>query len=658
MCGIAGLLTSAECVDEAALKLMGSRLVHRGPDDSGLWVDQKVGIGLVHRRLSIIDLSSHGHQPMASPSGRYIITYNGEIYNFKALRKEVQGVVPDLCLQGGSDTEVLLVAIDHWGVEEALKRSNGMFAFALWDKKEHCLYLARDRMGEKPFYLGWVMNTFLFASELKALKDYPGAKWAVDRTALTLFLRQGFVPAPWSIYEGLYKLPTASLLRINKEQAPRALTLNELLQQTKSYWSLDKVVEIGIREPFQEDANTAADHLETLLTDAISMRMLADVPLGAFLSGGIDSSIIVALMQSVSDRPVKTFTVGFDDAKYNEADYAKAVADHLGSDHTELYVSAKDALDLVPTLPNIFDEPFADASQIPTFLVSHLIHRYVTVALSGDGGDELFYGYGRYRAAYSVWSVFGVLPYHLRLSFAKLIKVIPQSAWDGFDRCLPQSNRIFHTKGALGFRMHRLAKRLSVKDFDGFYRNMTEFWPDAEHVVIGSAVRDRDLFQALSTGVFSDPRQNMMFHDQLNYLPNDILVKVDRASMAVSLETRIPFLDHRLIEFAWSLPFSFKLRQGQEKWLLKQLLFRHVPPGLVERPKQGFAIPLAEWLRGPLKEWASEMLDAGKMKQQGYLVAAPVQRLWRAHLSGRGDYSYVLWAVLMFQAWLASHHDL
>jgi asparagine synthase (glutamine-hydrolysing) len=624
---------------------MGRTLQHRGPDDSGVWSDAEAGVGLAHRRLSIVDLSAAGHQPMSSPDRRFTLSYNGEIYNFAALRQELEARGHGF--QGHSDTEVMLAAFAEWGVEAAVKRFVGMFAFAVWDARERVLHLCRDRVGEKPLYYGWAGKAFVFGSELKALRAHPAWRGEIDRDALALLLRYNYIPAPYSIYKGVFKLLPGTILTVSAD----ALERREL-PAPHAYWSAREVAEAGMRDPFAGDADEATAVLEQLLREAIAGQMVADVPLGAFLSGGIDSSLVVALMQAQSGRPVKTFTIGFHEAAYNEAEFAKAVAGHLGTEHTELYVTPKEALAVIPRLPALYDEPFADSSQIPTFLVSQLTRRSVTVSLSGDGGDELFGGYNRYFWGRRIWDKIGWMPRGLRRSAARGIVSVSPAAWDA----------TFHGLGPLlpgkfkqtipGDRMHKLAEVLGVEHPEAMYRSLVSMWKTPTELVPGASEPPTELSSENEWPALPDFVERMMYLDLMTYLPDDILVKVDRAAMGVSLETRVPYLDHRVVEFAWRLPLALKIRGGKGKWLLRQILYKYVPPELIERPKTGFGIPIDSWLRGPLRAWAEELLDEGRLKREGFFDPRPIRQKWAEHLSGNRNWQYYLWGVLMFQAWL------
>ncbi len=640
MCGIAGFLSLARTEDPSAILIrMADAIVHRGPDDAGVWTDEEAGVALAHRRLSILDLSPAGHQPMLSPSGRYVMVFNGEIYNHLTLRQRLAGYG----WRGHSDTETLLAGFERWGVEATLKKSVGMFAIALWDRETATLTLARDRLGEKPLYYGWQGDALLFGSELKALKAHPMFRAEIDRDALTLFLRHNAIPAPYSIYQGIHKLPAGTFLQVHAGQKQA---------RPMAYWSARTVAEAGQRNRFRGSDQEAVAELEQLLSQAVGGQMVADVPLGAFLSGGIDSTTVVALMQAQSARPVKTFTIGFDEAGYNEAEHAHAVARHLGTEHTELYVKPEEAQSVIPLLPGLYDEPFADSSQIPTYLVSRLAKSHVTVSLSGDGGDELFAGYNRYFWAQNIWRRLGWLPQSVRAALAGVLTTLPPSAWNSafrkFDRLLPANLRYANP----GDKLHKLAGILAVRNAEEIYWGLVSHWRHPAQIVKDATEPATVLTDASQWADVPDLTHRMMYLDTVTYLPDDILTKVDRAAMGVSLETRGPLLDHRVLEFAWTLPLGMKLRDGQSKWLLRQVLYRHVPKALIERPKMGFGIPLDVWLRGPLRAWAEELLSPSRLEAEGYFQSRPIQQKWREHLSGKRNWSYDLWDVLMFQSWL------
>lgn len=633
MCGITGLWSTSAGSDLADIAgRMGAQLIHRGPDDSGVWTDHTAGIALAHRRLAILDLSPEGHQPMCSHDRRYVIAFNGEIYNHLELRRSLG----DVSWRGHSDTEVLLEAIVRWGLESALQRCVGMFALALWDCKERSLSLARDRLGEKPLYYGWVNNALVFASELKALRVHPAWRGTIDRAALALYLRYGNVPAPHSIYQGISKLAPAMIARFSSAGSNPV---------PRHYWSALEAASQGRAAPVQMTDAAAVTALEAVLRQSIAGQSIADVPLGAFLSGGIDSSLIVALMQTGSGQPVKTFTIGFDAADYDEAPYAAAVARHLGTEHTELYVTPEEARQVIRRLPDLYDEPFADSSQIPTFLVAGLARRQVTVALSGDGGDELFGGYTRYRWGPRILR-HGPL---LRQSLAALLDALSPGAWDAVFHWIPGAN----TPAAPGDKLQKLAALLRCNSRRELYQQLVSFWPEASGIVVdgGKTLPGREASWPDGWNFC----EQMMLKDAQEYLPDDILAKVDRASMGVSLETRAPFLDHRVFEFAWQLPMSLKIRGQESKWLLRQLLYQYVPRELIERPKAGFSVPIGEWLRGPLREWAEALLDAGRLRREAYFDPVPIREAWLQHQRGERNWQHRLWAVLMFQAWLENN---
>lgn len=621
---------------------MARRIAHRGPDDAGAWVDAQAGIALAHRRLAIVDLSAAGHQPMVSASSRYMLVYNGEIYNHAELRSALDtGAVVNW--RGHSDTETLLAGFDAWGIEATLQKTVGMFALALWDRQEQALCLARDRLGEKPLYYGWQGETFLYGSELKALKAHPAFRGEIDRGALALMLRHNYIPAPYSIYRGIRKLPPGTCLK---------LVAGRQDAEPLPYWSLREVVRQGQVQPFAGSEQDAVLALEMRLREAVGLQMVADVPLGAFLSGGIDSSTIVALMQAQSSRPVKTFTIGFHEQGYDEAGHAAAVAKHLGTDHTELYVTPEQALAVIPRLPALYDEPFSDPSQIPTFLVSQLARQQVTVSLSGDAGDELFGGYDRYFWAGSIQRKLGRIPVSLRTVAAQALRRLSPQAW----------TRLYHpVSGVLPSRMrmaqpgdkaHRLADIMMAGSPEEIYRGLVSHWKHPDEIVIGATESATVLTDHASWPAHQDFEQRMMYIDTMSYLPDDILAKVDRAAMGVALETRVPFLDHRVVELAWQLPTSMKIRDGQGKWVLKQVLHKYLPKALFERPKMGFGVPIDSWLRGPLRAWAESLLNEARLAREGFFNPAPIRQKWREHLSGERNWQYLLWDVLMFQAWL------
>jgi asparagine synthase (glutamine-hydrolysing) len=613
---------------------MARAVEHRGPDAEGTWVDAAAGIALGSRRLSIIDLSDAGAQPMTSTSGRYVLAYNGEIYNAPQLAPTLESA--GRRFRGHSDTEVLVEAIDEWGVERALERANGMFAFACWDTQRRRLHLARDRMGEKPLYYGWMGQQLLFGSELKALRAHSSFDSEIDRDALALFLRVNCVPAPWSIFRDVKKLPPATVLTIDPEAQPDAAA-------PEPYWSLPDAG--SGRRLSDEDA---VDRLDELLRDATRCRMRSDVPLGAFLSGGIDSSTVVAMMQSQSAEPVRTFTIGNSVATFDEAERASAVANHLGTHHTELRVTPDDALRVIPRLPDVYDEPFADSSQIPTLLVSEIARRSVTVSLSGDGGDELFGGYDRYRWVPRVARTLESVPAGIRRAGAGAVLAVPPRVWDTAARAVPVALR----PRLPGAKLTKLATIMRLDAPDAMFRRVISHWEQPDAIVIGA--NEPAIPQMAPWPPGTDAAARMMAIDAVTYLPDDILVKLDRATMSVSLEGRVPLLDHRLVELAATLPPDAKIRNGTSKWVLRRVLRRYVPDELFERPKTGFGVPIGDWLRGPLRDWAESLLAEDRLRAEGYLRPEPIRACWHEHLARRRDWEYHLWDVLMFEAWLES----
>jgi asparagine synthase (glutamine-hydrolysing) len=614
---------------------MSATLTHRGPDDAGSWVDAGAGVALGHRRLSILDLSAAGHQPMISADGRHVLAFNGEIYNFRVLRDRLRA--SGSRFRGDSDTEVLLEAIAAWGVRRAIDAAVGMFAFAVWDRERRELTLARDRMGEKPLYYGLVSGTFLFASELKALRKHPRWGGEIDRAALTLFMRHNYVPSPYTIHRGIQKLPAACTLRVEWGTRPT-------VRHPEPYWSIP----VGSREATLPRADgEVVDRLEVLLRQAIRDQIVADVPVGAFLSGGIDSSTVVALMQQESSRPVRTFTIGVHDSATDEAPDARTIAAHLGTDHTEVYVTSDDALQTIPRLSEIYDEPFADSSQIPTLLVASTARRSVTVALSGDGGDELFGGYPRYIRGPFLASRVSRVPRAFRRSLASLLASGPVTSG---------VKSLFHGTGTTrAERLIRLAEVLEADSPLGAHRALLSNWIQPADLVLGGSEPPTALTSPAASPPHRSFAERMLLADSVSYLPDDLLVKVDRAAMAVSLETRLPMLDHRLVEFAWGLPWHMKVRDGQLKWVLRQVLHRYVPKALVDRPKRGFGVPVDRWLRGPLRAWASDLLQPERIRAEGYFRPDIVTRRWQEHLAGASDWSYPLWTLLMFQDWHEKH---
>jgi asparagine synthase (glutamine-hydrolysing) len=651
MCGIAGYwhldLQVNRAQSQGIVTAMTDTLVRRGPDSQGTWIDPAVGIGLGHRRLAILDLSPMGAQPMISHDGRYAIVFNGEIYNFATLRSELE---PSGHQFGGhSDTEVMLAAMVEWGVAAAVKRFVGMFAFALWDIQERVLHLGRDRVGEKPLYYGWVDNTLLFGSELKALVAHPQWVGKIDRNALALLIHYGYIPAPHSIYQGIQKLLPGTIISFATEQAKIA--------QPVAYWDLQTVVKDGLANPFMGSDAEAIDRLDLLLRQTIQAQMVADVPLGAFLSGGIDSSTVVALMQAQSTQPIATFSIGFEEQQYNEAEYAKAVAQHLGTAHTELYVKAEDALALIPKLPHLYDEPFADSSQIPTFLLSELTRQHVTVSLSGDAGDELFGGYSRYFTGVNLWQKIDRIPTNFRRLCVGMLRSLPPDKWnalvDNIGRVLPPLRQL-----KPGDKIQRVVNLLSAKQPLELYAQLVSLCQNPNQIVLNSTEPENIINSPPAwLDLNLDFASQMMYLDSMTYLPDDILVKVDRAAMGVSLESRVPFLDPQIIEFAWQLPQSMKFRDRQGKWLLRQVLYKYVPQQLIDRPKMGFGVPIDLWLRNELRDWAEALLDESRLKREGFFNPQVVRQQWMEHLSGEFDRCYLLWNILMFQAWLEHHQS-
>ena len=642
MCGLAGFWHPDSSSTEAALRAAAGRmadaLVHRGPDDRGTWADEQTGIALGFRRLAILDLSPTGHQPMLSRDDRYVVVFNGEIYNYQDLRAELEGL--GARFRGTSDTEVMLAGIVQWGIAATIAKLWGMFAIALWDRHDRTLWIARDRLGKKPLYYGWCDDTFLFGSELKALRAHPACPTRVSPQALASFLRFAYVPSPHCIYEGLHKLLPGSYARIRDGQAT-----------VTRYWDPRAVATEGAAHPSLLDDVAAIDELDALLRDATRRRMVADVPLGAFLSGGIDSSAVVALMQAGSPQPVRTFTIGFAEGGYDEAQDAAAVAAHLGTTHTALYVTPEEARAVIPRLADIYDEPFADSSQIPTLLVAQMARRDVTVALSGDGGDEVFGGYNRYLWAPRIEQQTSAYPGWARRGVGRALAAVPPSTWDALGRISGGGAAAATGQRALGDKMHKLGTALAAASADDLYLSLVSQWQTppvagaaAEHPLL---LRDASIQAAAPAFV-----DRMMLVDTMTYLPDDILVKVDRATMAVSLEARAPLLDHRVVEWAWRQPRSRRIRNGQGKWALRQVLRRYVPDTLIDRPKSGFAVPVHAWLRGPLREWAEDLLSETALRDS-LLDAAPVRRAWQEHLSGRANHMPKLWTVLMWQAWRA-----
>ena len=599
-------------------------------------------MSLGHRRLSIVDLSSHGSQPMLSNSGRYVIVFNGEIYNHLLLRKELIKSGNNISWRGYSDTETLLACIDTWGIEKSIQKSSGMFAVAIFDTKENNLFLVRDRMGEKPLYYGFQNGVFLFGSELKAINKHPDSIRDIDRNAVALQFRYSYIPTPYSIYKGIKKLKAGTILKINLSKSK---IIKEILEEPKTYWSLEDVVINAQKNIYTGSSNEAINDLDGLLGKSVRDQMVADVPLGAFLSGGVDSSLIVSLMQSQSSMPIETFTIGFNEDDYNEAIFAKKIAKHLGTNHTELYVSSNDALSVVDSLPQIYDEPFSDSSQIPTYLISEMTKKNVTVSLSGDAGDELFGGYNRYLWTRKIWSRMKYMPISLRKFISYGIDSVSPSSWNRVLRQMidtPQS----------GDKMHKLSSILTSSSAEDCYLNLISHWSNSDNIVIGANNISTSLTDINNHLDFDSIEEKMMYLDSISYLPDDILSKIDRASMSVSLETRVPFLNHHVVEFANTLPLSMKIKDGESKWILRQLLYKYIPKNLVERPKMGFGMPIDIWLRGPLRDWAESLIEESRIKNEGFLNYEPIRKKWIEHISGKRNWQYHLWDILMFQAWL------
>ena len=666
MCGITGYWLLNHQFSEAEMsriiKNMTDSLIHRGPDDSGVWMDPKLGLALGHRRLSIIDLSPAGRQPMRTSDGKYVIAFNGEIYNHNLLRNKLSELGYTVNWNGNSDTETLLLCLENWGIEKTLQSCVGMFAISIWDIQTQTLTLARDRLGEKPIYYGWNNEAFIFGSELKALRAYVGFKQNICRKALSQYFRFSYVPAPLSIYQGIFKLEPGCLLSISG--APPKVTPLEPIRpggthgrlNIKRWWSLKQKVELGI--DYFETEDNLIQNIEKQLVESVNYQSSADVSLGAFLSGGVDSSTIVAIMQQQTKKRIKTFTIGFEERNFNEALYSRSISKHLGTDHFEMFVTSKNALDLIPNLPVIYDEPFADSSQIPTFLVSQMAKAEVTVALSGDGGDELFGGYNRYIWAPKIWNKFGSIPYSFRQVLLKGVKLVPKNI----------INRIENYPLMQGIGINNLSDKLQkttqaldgVKNLNTMYLKLISNRSDPANIVLGIEYASQEnskiiLNDSLPESGVEEDSLSMMYMDAMTYLPDDILSKVDRASMACGLETRVPFLDHRVVEMAWRLPLNMKIRGNTGKWILRKILYKYVPKELIERPKTGFAVPIGNWLRGPLRPWAEDLINEKRLISEGYLNPKHIYTIWHEHLLGIRDNSSELWTVLMFQSWLEKY---
>ena len=651
MCGITGFYSNSLSTFNNVIVDMNSAISHRGPDTNGVWLDKNSGIVLGHQRLSIIDVSSLGNQPMQSNSGRYILTYNGEIYNYLEIRKELKKNNSNIKWRSNSDTETLIESIDFWGLESTLQKIDGMFAFGLWDQKNRSLTLVRDRIGEKPLYYGWQgegnNRVFLFGSELKALKIHPEFNGQINRDAIALQLRHNCIPAPYTIYKDIYKLLPGNYLELKQSDLKK-----NLLSPPKQYWSLTSSLMHGNNNQLELSESEFQEKLKENLKISVKKQMISDVPLGAFLSGGIDSSTIVALMQSQSTKPVKTFTVGFNEKDYSEAQYAKKIAKHLGTNHTELYVSSKEAMDVIPKISTIYDEPFSDSSQIPTFLVSQLAKENVKVAISGDGGDELFCGYNRYIISEKFSPIFRFMPFKLRKTLASIIQSIPPKSLNKISKFLPILNQYSN----LGDKIHKGANVLNLKNFSDIYYTLCSHWKNPTKIVLNSEEPGTFLTKFKPNLKYLNNQQQMMALDLLTYLPDDILVKVDRAAMASSLETRVPFLDHKLIEHVFKIPHSLKYRNGNGKWILKRILNEYVPKNLTQRPKMGFEIPIGSWLRGPLRDWAENLLNEKRLNQENFFNTKFVRAKWFDHLDGKKNWQHDLWDILMFQVWLENNN--
>lgn len=633
MCGIVGFWHFNSDLSpkklETIIQSSMDAIQSRGPDDHGYWLDPKQGFALGHQRLAILDLSQAGHQPMISQNKRYVICYNGEIYNYRDLQKDLYN--KNISLNGHSDTETLLEYISCFGLEETLSKLIGMFAFALWDIKEDKLFLARDRMGIKPLYWGWNNNVLFFGSQLKSFFPHPNWQHKIDQKAIQLLLKFNYIPNPHSIYKDIYKLEPGHFISIEKNKSI----------QKKHYWSISDKQSHGTNNILNIPENEAIDNLESLLKNSIEKRMIADVPLGVFLSGGVDSSVVTALMQSISKKPINSFSIGFHEKEFDEAPHAKEVAQYIGTNHHELYISSQEALDVIPKIPQFWDEPFADSSQIPTYLLSSLTKNHVTVALSGDGGDELFAGYNRYLYSQKLWSFAKKAPYPIRKFIGKLLQTPSPKNWDRLFSLFP--NRLFPPQ--MGDKIYKTLSLAESKTPIDFYNNIVSFWDEKSLELENKSLYD---WPECHTGDFIS---QMQFYDMTTYLPEDILTKVDRASMAVGLEARVPLIDHRVVEWSFHLPMNYKIRQGQSKWILRQVLYKHVPKELIERPKMGFGIPLDQWLRGPLKEWAFDLLSENKLSSEYFPNKKAIQKRWQDHLKGKGSWQHSLWGVLMFQAW-------
>lgn len=647
MCGIAGFYALKKDFNtekgSGILEDMCDSIISRGPDAFGYWIDQNASVFLGHRRLSILELSDAGKQPMTSINKKFVIIFNGEIYNHLLIRKEIEKQVGTVNWKGLSDTETILAGFELWGVENTIRKLIGMFAFAVWNTEERSFTLGRDRVGEKPLYYGWLYDNengkiLVFGSQLKSIRKHPAFISEIDRDALSLYFRHNYIPAPYSIYKGIHKLEPGTLFVVSDSNVDGKIV---------KYWSAESVVKVGVLNPFEGTLGDAVTELDALLNNAVKLQMISDVPVGAFLSGGVDSSTVVALMQSNSSRAVKTFSIGFTDEMYDEAKYAKQVAHHIGTEHTELYVTPEQAMMVIHELPEIYDEPFSDSSQIPTYLVSKLAKTQVTVALSGDAGDELFCGYNRYTFTKKLWNNLNYLPIGVRSGIAQMISSVSPNKWNN----LFNSFRFVNNHRYIGDKIHKASGILTSRTIEDLYLGLISHWSSPCDLVLNS-LEPSGIYKSY-TSLFNvlDDVQKIMFLDTVSYLPDDILVKVDRAAMAVSLETRVPFLDHRVVEFAWSLPQKYKMNNGFSKLVLREVLYNYVPKNMIERPKMGFGVPLGDWLRGPLKPWAEDLISEDKIRKEGLLNYDLIKDKWDDHMSGRRNWSYQIWDVLMFQAW-------
>ena len=643
MCGFAGLLSLKKNVQQEHLLLMKEAISHRGPDSNGIWIHEQNIVGFCHNRLSIIDITNGGAQPMKSHNDRYIISYNGEIYNHLDLRLELLKIDENIKFKSNSDTETLLVCFEVWGIEKSISKTVGMFAFSVWDLVEDTLYLVRDRMGEKPLYYGWQDDYFFFGSELKSLKCHPNFKSIIDNNALGMFFRYSYVPAPYSIYKGIKKLIPGTILKVNSSGE----------SDTIVYWDMDNVISNGIQKQFNGNDNDAISELDIRLNQTILSQQISDVPIGTFLSGGIDSTLISAIMQSQSNRSINTFTIGFADKKYNEANFSLEISKYLNTNHHELYLSGNDIVSAVPKITKIYDEPFADSSQLPSYFVCELAKQNVTVTLSGDGGDEIFGGYNRYIQAVK----FSNLP---SITKKLMVKILNQFSplqidviYDLLKPLLPNSIRSSNP----GNHYSKILKLLSQETNWDIYQCLVSICRSPNKLMKKSF--EEDGLNNYTKYIFNNSRgfeSQMMQSDALTYLSDDILCKVDRASMSVSLESRVPFLDHRIVEFSTTLPLNMKIRNGKGKWILRKLLEKYVPNQLLDRPKMGFGLPLDIWLRSSLKEYADTMLCQKKLIEDEFLDQKKITKIWEEHLSGKKNHQHVLWNVIMYQSWKETWH--